>query len=160
MLRRRNLLTICIFVGALLGGTSLAGAGFTSAEDLVKSIYALYSAKAEKTGGQCKHEGNGFPESAGEVGRYLEPALARAYLHTTKLDADPFIMGQDWCIRDLVISAGPNDGKKASVTASFKNLDAAAKVEYQLVNTGQGWLVFDLSSADFPSLRKFLGVKN
>jgi len=160
MLGRRNVLAGAIlFVGLFVGGTGFGAAGFASPEDLVKSIYGLYGAEPGKSGTECSHKGDGFPEKAREVGRYLEPALARAYLHKRNLDADPFIMGQDWCIRDLAISVGRNDGKRASATATFTNLDAASKVAYDLVNTPQGWLVYDLSSADYPSLRKFLGVR-
>ena len=140
MLQRRDFLTAGVAVVVVLfGGTRLvAAAGFASPEDLVKSIYGLYGAATGKPGEKCNHQGNGFPDNAREAGRYFEPALARAYLRTKKLDADPFIMGQDWCVADLVISAGPDDGKKATVTARFKNFDTPSKVGYHLVKAGQG----------------------
>jgi len=154
-----------LVVSMLIAATSLAGAAFSSPEAVVRALYGLYSTTAAKPSkgpynGNCSDADSerkqGFHSKL--AGRYLEPALARGYVHTG-LDADPFIMGQDWCLRDLVITLGKDDGKKAVVIASFTNLGKASKVTYQLVNTTQGWLIYDLSSSDSPSLRKDLKVR-
>jgi hypothetical protein len=157
-----------LVVSMLVAGTSLAHAAFASPEDVVKALYGLYSSTAAKPSegpynGNCSDADSerkqGFPSSAKLVGQYLEPALARGYVRAKNLDADPFILGQDWCLRDLVITPGKNDGKKAIVTASFTNLGNASKVTYQLIKTAQGWLIYDLSSSDSASLRKEFKVR-
>jgi hypothetical protein len=156
-------------VGMLLAGTGLAAAAFSSPVDLVQALYRLYSTTAAKPSegpynGNCSDKDSerfqGFPASLKGAEQYLEPALARGY-HGTEIDADPFINGQDWCLRDLVITAGKNDSKKATVTARFTNLGKATKVIYQLINTPKGWLIYDLSDAamEMASLRKFCKVK-
>jgi hypothetical protein len=153
-------------VGMLLAATSLAAAAFPSPEGLVKSLYGLYSANAAKPsgGGTCddaaSERGEGFPTTRKGAEQYLEPALALGYQKNDQdVGADPFINAQDWCLRDLVISVGKNDGKKATVTAQFTNLGNAHKITYELINTAKGWLIYDLSSPDIPSLRKLVKVR-
>jgi hypothetical protein len=158
-----------LLIGMLLAGTRLAAASFSSPEAIIKAIYGLYSTTTTKKSegpynGNCSdadsERGKGFPGDLKGAELYLEPALARAYAHPPEeIDADPFIMGQDWCLRDLVISVDKTDGKKATVTARFTNLGNASKVTYQLINTAKGWLIYDLSSSDFPSLRKLVKAK-
>ena len=157
-----------LLIGMLLAGTGLAAAAFSSPEALVKALYGLYSTTGAKpsTGpynGNCtdkdSERGQGFPGDLKGAQQYLEPALARAYRNMEDLGADPFINGQDWCLRDLVISVGANDGKKATVIARFTNLGNVSKVTYELTNTPKGWLIYDLSEKDIPSLRKLAKLK-
>lgn len=157
-----------LLVGMLLAGTSLAAAAFSSPESLVQALYRLYSTTGAKPSegpynGNCSDKdserGQGFPASLKGAEQYLEPALARGYQrHGADIGADPFVNGQDWCLRDLVISTAKNDARKATVTAGFTNLGNASKVTYELINTARGWLIYDLSAEDVPSLRKLCKV--
>ena len=87
-------------------------------------LNGLYAADAEKT-----------PE--GEVGA---------------LDFDPVIAGQDFKITDLQIGKPKIDGKAASVTVKFDNMDDPVVLYYSLVEQDDGWKVDDieLKGGDFP----------
>ena len=82
-------------------------------------------------------------EADGEVGR---------------LDFDPFIDGQDYEIKDLVIGEPAIAGDAATVPVSFSNFGMAEKLQFSLVKEADGWKVDDVvsSNADFPYSLKAL----
>jgi hypothetical protein len=80
-------------------------------------------------------------ERRGEVGR---------------LDFDPFIVGNDWELRDLQITVSPAGRDKATGVASFMNLRKSTVVTFDLVRVPSGWRIADMHWEDGDSLRKRL----
>lgn len=59
-------------------------------------------------------------------------------------DADFFIDGQNYKIRDLDVRTRSKNAQKAEVEARFRNFDTAQRVVFSLVNEGKGWRIDDM----------------
>ena len=62
------------------------------------------------------------------------------------LDFDPFINGQDYEIRDLVVADPAVDGDQALVVVSFLNFGELQELLYTLVRRAEGWKIDDIES--------------
>ncbi len=146
--------------------TALASAGFTTPEASVKSIYDLYGKNAGKSAKiKCNpngEDGTGFPSNVVGIRRYLEPKLAEALVKSYSdgdIDWDPFIDGQDWCIRGLNISNKEIDGENTTLTVQFQNLGAAKRLRFEFRKAATGWLIYDVLFEKNDSLRKLVKMQ-
>jgi hypothetical protein len=90
-----------------------------------------------------------------QVDRFFAPDLARAIEadmreakrrgEAPKLDGDPFVDAQDWDIDNLVISVKA-DGPKAVGEVSFDNQGKPTRITLDLVRTGMGWRITDITA--------------
>ncbi len=72
-------------------------------------------------------------EAGGEIGR---------------IDFDPWINGQDYEIKDVVIGDPVIAGDRATVPVEFKNFDQPQKATLTLVKEGARWMVDDIENVD------------
>src|SRR5215813_7864739 len=63
-----------------------------------------------------------------------------------RLDFDPFVNGQDWEIKKLVVTETERKGDRATVRATFDNFDEPREIEFQLVRQQRRWLIDDVAS--------------
>src|SRR6185295_2078540 len=71
------------------------------------------------------------------------------------VDYDPLVQAQDWDdLRDFKLTPENAADGKATVKASFVNLDRPTTVRFELVKTADGWRVADLYNSDGASLRQ------
>ena len=76
-----------------------------------------------------------------------------------RLDFDPYIDGQDYDIKKLVIHDAVITGDTAKVEVTFSNFDTAEDMFFSLVKEPDGWKIDDVESKnkDYPySLRAIL----
>jgi hypothetical protein len=68
------------------------------------------------------------------------------------IDFDPFINGQDYEIKDLLIADPLIDGDLAIVTATFTNFDEPQEIRFTLVRRAEGWKIDDIEavSGEYP----------
>ena len=63
-----------------------------------------------------------------------------------QLDFDPIVNGQDWKLSALKVSLVSRDGDRATVDASFHNLDADEHLRFTLVRADGKWQIDDIQS--------------
>jgi hypothetical protein len=126
-----------IAIAALvLVGQSAFAESFTDPRALLEALYAGYmppnevppdeaSLQSERLIGLFEKDRQ---EAKGEVGR---------------IDFDPFINGQDYEIKDLVIGEPYLAGGKAAVKVTFQNFDTPQELGFLLVNE-DGWKIDDV----------------
>jgi hypothetical protein len=125
------------FAGALAALVAAAGpalAQFKTPEATVEQLYALYRA-SDSTGFNDKH-----------AARFLEPAVARQFRSAKHIDADFFVQGQDFEIKDLTIEKPNVTGDKATIVVTFKNFNKPNRLTYTLVKAPNGWRIADVSN--------------
>ena len=70
------------------------------------------------------------------------------------VDYDPLVQAQDWdVLKEFKLTPENATAGKATVKASFVNLDRPTTVRFELVKTADGWRVADLYNSDGASLR-------
>jgi hypothetical protein len=62
-----------------------------------------------------------------------------------RLEFDPFVNGQDWEIKKLVVTETERKGDRATVRATFGNFDEPQEIEFQLVRRQQRWLIDEVT---------------
>jgi hypothetical protein len=67
-----------------------------------------------------------------------------------RLGFDPFVNGQDWEIKKLVVAETERKGDRATVRATFDNVDEPQEIEFQLVRRQQRWLIDEVTSQRKP----------
>jgi Protein of unknown function (DUF3828) len=67
-----------------------------------------------------------------------------------RLGFDPFVNGQDWEIKKLVVTETERKGDRATVRATFVNIDEPQDIEFQLVRRQQRWLIDEMTSLRKP----------
>ena len=129
----RHGLAILLSIFATQAATP-ASAQFKTPEATVEGLYALYRA-SDSTGFNDKH-----------ATRFLEPAVARQFRSAKHIDADFFVQGQDFEIKDLAIGKPNVTGDKASVVVTFKNFNTPSRLTYTLAKAPNGWQIADVSN--------------
>src|SRR5579859_2305590 len=133
MALRRAVLTVLL--SCLLAASAARAQDVKSAEAFLQGVYAAYKP-------------HGHPvDLAGPKGEtILAPSLA-ALMRTDlnladgevgAIDSDPICACQDFDIRAVAVAVTPDGAGKAKATASFTNMDATTKVEFDLVAVGGG----------------------
>jgi hypothetical protein len=96
-------------------------------------------------------------------GQYLTPEFAAVIDENDKynseldyaVDYDPLVQAQDFdVLKSFKLTLEGTTPGKATVRASFVNLDRPTTVRLDLVKTGDGWRVADLYNAEGASLRQ------
>ena len=67
-----------------------------------------------------------------------------------RLDFDPFINGQDWDIKSVVVTEASRQGDRATVRVTFTNFGKAQEIVYDLVRGSQRWQIDDIASQKDP----------
>jgi hypothetical protein len=99
-----------------------------------------------------QYQGKGDPKIPNAIhSARLQKLMAADRKRTPKgevgrLDFDPFVNGQDWEIKKLVVSETGRKGDRATVRATFDNFDAPQDIEFQLVRRQQRWLIDEIAS--------------
>ena len=135
-----------------------ACAAFETPESLLAEVYAQYGVTAPSAGKACVSDAKGFDFTGKKAGDFIEPKLLKALRNDKDIGADPFIMGQDFCLKDLQIKPLSTSAEKAKMGVQFQNFDRKTKLTYDLIHTPKGWLIRDLFSDD-GSLRKSYKLK-
>jgi hypothetical protein len=154
MITRRSLIFLVLSAALPVA----ARAADPSAKAFVDSIYNAYKGKDAK----------GISLSnAAAVRRYFEPKLAAMILQDQKdaarhgevgaLDGDPFVNAQDWEIKSFDVAMHDESAGKAGATVSFRNLDVKTTVELDLVRTGAGWRITEITWDGDKTLRGLFG---
>ena len=99
-----------------------------------------------------QYQGKGDPKLPnGIYGARLQKLMAADKKRTPKgevgrLEFDPFVNGQDWEIKKLVVTETERKGDRATVRATFDNVDEPQEIEFQLVRRQQRWLIDEVTS--------------
>jgi hypothetical protein len=94
-----------------------------------------------------QYQGKGDPKIPDSVhSARLQKLMAADRKRTPKgevgrLEFDPFVNGQDWEIKKLVVRETERKGDRATVRATFDNLGEPQDIEFQLVRRQQRWLL-------------------
>jgi hypothetical protein len=102
-----------------------------------------------------QYQGKGDPKvSKGAYTARLQKLMAadekQAKGEVGRLDFDPFVNGQDWEIKKLVVTETGRKGDRATVRATFVNIDEPQDIEFQLVRGQQRWLIDEITSRRKP----------
>lgn len=144
--------SIALLIG-LVTAPAAQAQDLKTAEAFVKGLYTAYKSK-----------GHPIAMTSPKAATILESSLV-ALLQTDEkllggevggLEVDPICQCQDFDIRTVAVTVTADGDGKAKAIASFHNLDADEKVNFDLVAVGTGWRIFDIHAADMPSLRKLL----
>jgi hypothetical protein len=125
-----------------------AGPAFAADDDPVAVVRELYRvhAEADKTKQLAwlpPHRERFFTGALGAL-------IARAY-ERNRIEFDFIFDGQDAVIKDLAFQPGRRAGNRATVIATFKNMDQPKRLEYSLLREGGAWRVADIRSRQKPS---------
>ena len=159
-LNRHHLcLVFCLAGSVLLSGQARADPSMPQTP--VRSIY-----ESEKPGGRP------MPSDEAGLRRLFEPTLAAAwagnqakYNDSTKeigddvIDFDPFIAGQDAHLTGLRIGQPRPAKRHTEVSADFRNFGKRVHLVYDVIETSDGWRVFDLHLSGGGTLRRLLHLK-
>jgi hypothetical protein len=143
-LARRNLVAFAVACGLALGPWGDAAAQ-TQAEPAA-TIMAIYK----------QYQGEGDPTlPKGIYSARLQKLMTADKKRTPKGDGgrlgfDPFVNGQDWEIKKLIVTETERKGDRATVRATFDNVDEPQEIEFQLVRRPQRWLIDEVTSRRNP----------
>jgi Protein of unknown function (DUF3828) len=124
---------------------------FAQADDALAFVRSLYKLKAlwsDVEANRLQYLTPDFAALIDENDKYSsEPDYA--------VDYDPLVQAQDWdVLKNFKLTLENAAGAKATVRASFVNLDQPVTVRLDLVKTADGWRVSDIHNSDGASLRE------
>jgi hypothetical protein len=147
---------LAVLIGMTGSGASIVQASDMTPKAFIEGIYEAYKGSSDTS------KGIDLTTDAA-VRRYFEPQLAGLMIkdinaakgrrEVPKLDADPFIDGQDWETDSPVVTVREQGADKASATVTFKNFGAPTTVTIELVRSAPGWRIADIKWADRRTLR-------
>ncbi len=127
-----RLVTLTAVAFASLVGT--AQAQFKTPEAAVEGLYAIYT----------KPGSDGFSDR--DAPRYFDAALLKLWRAAKFQDADFFIQGQDFELKDVQVAPATVSGDKAEAIATFRNFGQPSRITYTLVQGKDGWRITDARS--------------
>lgn len=147
---------IILVLGSVLPLAALAQQPLQqTAQAFLDDLYAPYRAKGF----------NGQPYTRAE--RFFEPTLAAAMQRDYQLaqrngvpptlNGDPFVDAQEWEVTNLSIRV-TSSGEQATAMVSFMNFKQKKTLAVELVRTGAGWRIADITGAG-GSLRTLYRLK-
>ena len=143
--------TLVPLVGlALLGGLGITTveAGFRSPESLVQNVYAYY-------GDRSSELSSGLPRDAATVRQFFDPSLREAWRSSSKPPYDFLVQSPTWKLGAISLSILRKQFDKTYVAVAFDNQGRAVTMNFILVNSHDGWVIYDVESPH-DSLRAFL----
>ena len=123
-------------------------AGFRSPESLVRNVYAYYGDRTDTLS-------SGLPHDAEAAQQFFDPALREAWRAPSKAPYDFMVQGTAWKLGPLSISVLRKQFDKTYVAAGFDNQGRRVTMNFVLVNSAEGWVIYDVESPH-DSLRAFL----
>jgi hypothetical protein len=143
--------TLVPLVGlALLDGLGITTveAGFRSPESLVQNVYAYY-------GDRSSELSSGLPRDAATVRQFFDPSLREAWRSSSKPPYDFLVQSPTWKLGAISLSILRKQFDKTYVAVAFDNQGRAVTMNFILVNSHDGWVIYDVESPH-DSLRAFL----
>jgi hypothetical protein len=143
--------TLVPLVGlALLDGLGITTveAGFRSPESLVQNVYAYY-------GDRSSELSSGLPRDAATVRQFFDPSLRGAWRSSSKPPYDFLVQSPTWKLGAISLSILRKQFDKTYVAVAFDNQGRAVTMNFILVNSHDGWVIYDVESPH-DSLRAFL----
>jgi len=132
----------------LLGGVSIAEAGFRTPESLVRNVYAHYGKGAPELS-------HGLPRDEATTQKFFDPSLRKAWRSAGHEPYDFLVQSASWNLGSVSISILRRQFDKTYVAANFNNQGRAVTLNFILVNGPEGWVIADVESPH-DSLRMFL----
>jgi len=132
----------------VLWSVSSAEAGFRSPESLVRNVYAYY-------GDRSSALSSGLPHDAETAQQFFDSTLREAWLARSKAPYDFLVQGTTWKLGAVSITILRKQFDKTYVTAGFVNQGRPMTMNFILVNSADGWVIYDVESPH-DSLRAFL----
>jgi hypothetical protein len=135
---------------ALLDGLGITTveAGFRSPESLVQNVYAYY-------GDRSSELSSGLPRDAATVRQFFDPSLREAWRSSSKPPYDFLVQSPTWKLGAISLSIPRKQFDKTYVAVAFDNQGRAVTMNFILVNSHDGWVIYDVESPH-DSLRAFL----
>jgi hypothetical protein len=135
---------------ALLDGLGITTveAGFRSPESLVQNVYAYY-------GDRSSELSSGLPRDAATVRQFFDPSLREAWRSSSKPPYDFLVQSPTWKLGAISLSILRKQFDKTYVAVAFDNQGRAVTMNFILVNSHDGWVIYDVESPH-DSLRAFL----
>jgi hypothetical protein len=121
-------------LAALVAAASPALAQFKTPEAAVESLYAIYT----------KPVSDGFSDR--DAPRFFDGQTLKLWRAAKHKDADFFIQGQDFEVKDVKIAPPRITGDKAEVVVTFRNFGEPMRITYLFVQAKDGWRITDARS--------------
>ena len=131
-----------------LGTIPSADAGFRSPESLVRNVYAYYGDRADALS-------SGLPHDAETAERFFDSTLRDAWRAPGKAPYDFLVQSATWKLGAVAISVLRKEFDRTYVTAGFDNQGRRMTMNFVLVNSPDGWVIYDVESPH-DSLRAYL----
>ena len=129
---RQLLACLGMIATMLLTGPALAQ--FKTPEAAVQGLYAIYT----------KPDSVGFSDR--DAPRFFDAGLQRLWRAAKHQDADFFIQGQDFELKDVKVAPASISGDKAEAIVTFRNFGQPSRITYSLVQGKDGWRITDARS--------------
>ncbi len=142
-----NILGAFLVLLAGLGG-SAAAAGFRSPESLVRNVYAYY-------GDGSSDLSRGLPRDAAAARQFFDPSLQAAWTSSKGQPYDFLVQSPTWKLGAISISILRKQFDRTYVSVAFTNQGRAVTMNFIAINSGDGWVIYDVESPH-DSLRAFL----
>jgi hypothetical protein len=131
-----------------LSGASPTAAGFRSPESLVRNVYAYY-------GDRTSALSSGLPHDAETAQQFFDSSLRDMWLARSKAPYDFMVQSANWKLSAVSIAILRKQFDRIYVTAGFSNQGRPVTMNFILVKSDQGWVIYDVESPH-DSLRAFL----
>jgi hypothetical protein len=131
-----------------LAGIIETKAGFRSPESLVRNVYAHY-------GNGSPEQSNGLPRDADTARQFFDSSLRAAWHSSSHAPYDFLVQDKTWKLGAIDISILRKQFDKTYVAVGFENRGRAVTMNFILVNSPEGWVIYDIESPH-DSLRAFL----
>jgi len=142
------LLRALAFILLAAMGVSDALAGFRSPESLVRNVYAYY-------GDGSSELSKGLPHDADTTRQFFDASLRDAWHSSSQAPYDFLVQSKTWKLGAIGISILRKQFDKTYVAVRFDNRGRAVTMNFILVNSPEGWVIYDVESPH-DSLRAFL----
>jgi len=127
---------------------SSAHAGFRSPESLVRNVYAYY-------GDRSSVLSSGLPHDTETAQQFFDPSLRGAWLARNSAPYDFLVQSATWKLGAVSIAILRKQFDRTYVTAGFNNRGKPVTMNFIVVNSPDGWVIYDVESPH-DSLRAFL----
>jgi hypothetical protein len=131
-----------------LCGSSSVDAGFRSPESLVRNVYAYYGDRTSALSSGLPHD----PETAQQ---FFDSSLRNAWLARTSAPYDFLVQSANWKLGAVSIAILRKQFDRTYVTAGFNNQGKPVTMNFIVVNSPEGWVIYDVESPH-DSLRAYL----
>src|SRR5260221_8696031 len=126
---------------AATAASAAALPAFAQADDALAFVRSLYKLKALWSDVEANRLQYLTPEFAADIDENDKYSSELDYA----VDYDPLVQAQDWdVLKNFKLTLESASGAKATVKASFVNLDQPITVRLDLAKTPEGWRIADL----------------